>query len=101
MKVESGHHTQDVTQLYGLQPPRRHVSLAWVTAPLRPEQRSRDASRTWKESDWLNENHNTAEEEEEEDVDEEVEEEEEEEEEEVSAEETADLLPSTSSEVSG
>lgn len=42
MKVKSHHHTQDVKQLYGPQPPRRHVSLAWVTSPLWPETQTQE-----------------------------------------------------------
>lgn len=56
MKVESHHRTQDVTELYGLPPPRRHVSLAWVTAPLWPRHRSRFGSRTRIISERLHEN---------------------------------------------
>lgn len=51
-------HTMSLS-CFGVQPPRSHVSLAWLTAPLRPprKRRPRVGSRTWIESDErLNEN---------------------------------------------
>lgn len=38
MRLESDHHTQDVTRLHGAQPPQQHASSTRVTAPLWPEE---------------------------------------------------------------